>query len=177
MPAADDPVESAPVAPAPEGQASPTEPLGPQGKIAGDDHAARRRFSRLKDAAIEAEYATGRHEETQEEAKRHVLIRVGTIIVGFVVLIAGLAMLVLPGQGIITVIIGLTILARELPWAERLLEAAKKKAKLDELKQQPLWVKGVAWGFTLVAIGVSAWYVFFADPKPELTAALPWNWG
>jgi uncharacterized protein (TIGR02611 family) len=130
----------------------------------------------LREAAIQAEYATGRQEETEEEARRHVVIRVGTIVVGFVILIAGLAMLVLPGQGIITVIIGLTILARELPWAERMLEYAKKKAKLDELKHQPVWVKAVAWGFTILAIAASAWYLFMADPKPALAEILPWNW-
>jgi uncharacterized protein (TIGR02611 family) len=158
MSAADDPVDTD----VPGGAVPPHDPS---------------RMERLREAAIAAEYATGRQEETEEEARRHVIIRVGTIVVGFLVLIAGLAMLVLPGQGIITVIIGLTILARELPWAERMLEYAKKKAKLDELKQQPVWVKCVAWGFTAVAIGASVWYMFFADPKPELTAALPWNWG
>ncbi|MCB1038989.1 MAG: PGPGW domain-containing protein, partial [Acidimicrobiales bacterium] len=88
-----------------------------------------------------------------------------------------LAMLVLPGQGIITVIIGLTILARELPWAARMLEYAKRKAKVDELKQQPIWVKAVAWGFTALAIAASGWYLFLADPKPTLADVLPWNWG
>ena len=73
-------------------------------------------------------------------------------------------------------IIGLTILARELPWAERMLEYAKKKARVDELKDQPLWVKGVAWGFTVLAVVASVWWMFLADPNPELTAALPWNW-
>lgn len=134
------------------------------------------RRERFREAAIQAEYDTGVHEDTEEEARRHVIIRVGTIVVGFLVLIAGLAMLVLPGQGIITVIIGLTILARELPWAERMLEYAKKKDKVDEIKQQPLWVKGIAWGFTALAIVASVWWMFLADPKPELAAALPWNW-
>ena len=134
------------------------------------------RFERLREAAIQAEYATGTQEETEEQARRHVVIRVGTIIVGFVVLLAGLAMLVLPGQGIITVIIGLTILARELPWAERMLEYAKKKAKLDELKHQPVWVKATAWGFTAIAIGASIWWFFLADPQPALADVLPWNW-
>ncbi len=134
------------------------------------------RRERLRDAALRAEYDTGVREETEEQARRHVVLRIGTIVVGFVVLIAGLAMLVLPGQGIITVIIGLTILARELPWAERMLEYAKKKARVDELKQQPLWVKGVAWGFTALAIAASIWWMFLADPKPELAGVLPWNW-
>jgi uncharacterized protein (TIGR02611 family) len=150
---------------------------GRVGDLDGDGHLDRHeRMELLREAAIQAEYATGRHEETEEEARRNVIIRVGTIIVGTIVLLAGLAMLVLPGQGIITVIIGLSILARELPWAERMLEYAKKKAKVDELKQQPAWVKAVAWGFTGLAIAASAWYLFLADPQPALAEILPWNW-
>jgi uncharacterized protein (TIGR02611 family) len=147
------------------------------GDLDGDGRLDRHeRIELLKEAAIQAEYATGRHEETEAQAKRHVAIRIGTIVVGFIVLIAGLAMLVLPGQGIITVIIGLTILSRELPWAERMLEYAKKKAKVDELKHQPVWVKAIAWGFTILAIGASAWYLFVAEPRPALADVLPWNW-
>jgi uncharacterized protein (TIGR02611 family) len=157
---------------------TPDEPTPADHVAAGSKPADRppTRREQLREAAIQAEYATGRQEDTEEQARRHVILRVGTIIVGFIVLIAGLAMLVLPGQGIITVIIGLTILARELPWAERVLEYAKKKAKLDELKEQPIWIKCVAWGFTVVAIAASVWYVFIAEPKPELMEALPWNW-
>ncbi|MCB1030608.1 MAG: PGPGW domain-containing protein [Acidimicrobiales bacterium] len=162
------------------GQESTETPIdhdGLFGDLDGDGRIdAHERFELLRDAAIQAEFDTGIREETEAAAKRHVLMRIGTIVVGFIVLIAGLAMLVLPGQGIITVIIGLTILARELPWAERMLEYAKRKAKVDELKQQPVWVKAVAWGFTVVAIAVSAWYMFIADPKPALAEILPWNW-
>ena len=113
-------------------------------------------------------------EETEEEARRHVLLRLGTIVVGFVVLIGGLVMMALPGPGIVTVIAGLAILSRELPWAERMLEYAKEKARVDELKEQPAWVKGVAWGFTALAIGASLWWMFLADPKPGLADILPW---
>ena len=143
---------------------------------ADDPEHEQTRFERLREAAIEAEYATGVREETEEAARRHVILRVGTIVVGFIVLIAGLAMLVLPGQGILTVIAGLAILSRELPWAERMLEYAKKKAKIDELKQQPVWVKGLAWAFTGLAIAASVWWMFLADPKPALAEAFPWNW-
>ena len=64
---------------------------------------------------------------------------------GFVVLLAGLAALVLPGPGLVLIIVGLGILAQELPWAERMLEYAKKKAKIDELKQQPAWIRVAVW--------------------------------
>lgn len=42
-------------------------------------------------------------------------------------LLAGLAMIVLPGPGIVVIIAGLAILASEFSWAERLLDAAKVK--------------------------------------------------
>ena len=131
------------------------------------------RFERLRDAALQAEYETGHREETEAEAKRNVLLRLGTIALGFVVLIGGLLMLVLPGPGIIGVIAGLAILSRELVWAERLLAYAKEKARVDEVKQQPAWVQAVLWGITIVAVGASAWYLFLADPKPSLADIIP----
>jgi uncharacterized protein (TIGR02611 family) len=54
--------------------------------------------------------------------------RVGITIAGFAVLLAGLAMLVLPGPGIVVIIAGLAILATEYVWAQRLLKIAKEKA-------------------------------------------------
>lgn len=177
MSAADDPVGPSPEDKTPD--STVTDQTGARrGDLDGDGRLdARERFGVLKEAAIQAEYATGRHEETEEQAKRHVVLRVGTIAVGFAVLLGGLAMMVLPGPGILGIIAGLGILSRELTWAERLLEAAKEKARVDELKEQPAWVKAGAWVITIGAIAASAWYVFLADPKPELAAALPWNWG
>jgi hypothetical protein len=54
--------------------------------------------------------------------------RVGVTIAGFLVLIAGAAMLVLPGPGILVIVAGLAILATEYVWAQRLLKVAKEKA-------------------------------------------------
>jgi hypothetical protein len=54
--------------------------------------------------------------------------RVGVTIAGFLVLLAGAAMLVLPGPGIVVIIAGLAILATEYVWAQRLLRIAKEKA-------------------------------------------------
>ena len=55
--------------------------------------------------------------------------RIAVTIAGFVLLIAGLAMLVLPGPGILIVIAGLAILATEYVWAQRALNFAKQKAE------------------------------------------------
>jgi uncharacterized protein (TIGR02611 family) len=54
--------------------------------------------------------------------------RVAVTIVGFAVVLAGLAMLVLPGPGIVVILAGLAILATEYVWAQRLLRIAKEKA-------------------------------------------------
>ncbi|QXC62602.1 PGPGW domain-containing protein [Aquihabitans sp. G128] len=120
--------------------------------------AAPSRRERLREAAIQAEYATGRQEANEEQARRGVIRRVGTIIVGFVVLFGGLAMMVLPGPGVLGVIAGLAILAQELAWAERLLEYVKKRAKIDELKEQPRWVQAVMWTITAGAVVGSVTY-------------------
>ena len=54
--------------------------------------------------------------------------RVAVTIAGFVVVLAGAAMLVLPGPGLLVIIAGLAILATEYIWAQRLLRIAKEKA-------------------------------------------------
>jgi uncharacterized protein (TIGR02611 family) len=116
------------------------------------------RFDLLREAAIQAEYATGEREATEALAKRHVLIRLATITVGFVVLLGGLLMMVLPGPGVLGVLAGLGILSRELPWAERMIEYVKEKSRYDELKTQPAWIQASMWVVTVGAVAGSAVY-------------------
>ena len=49
-------------------------------------------------------------------------------ILGVSVLLAGVAMLALPGPGLVVIIAGLVILATEFTWAERALDKTSKKA-------------------------------------------------
>lgn len=65
--------------------------------------------------------------KTVRQAKRLVII-----IIGFTVLVIGVAMIVLPGPAIIVIPIGLGILAAEFIWARSLLE--KVKTKFQKLK-------------------------------------------
>jgi uncharacterized protein (TIGR02611 family) len=51
------------------------------------------------------------------------------VVSGFVLLIAGVAMLVLPGPGWVTIALGLAILAKEYAWARWLLARLKKTVK------------------------------------------------
>lgn len=61
--------------------------------------------------------------KTLRQAKRLV-----TAVIGFTVLLIGLAMIVLPGPACVVIPIGLGILATEFVWAKRLLERIKNKA-------------------------------------------------
>lgn len=53
------------------------------------------------------------------------LKRIVVAIVGFTVLLLGVAMIVLPGPAFIVIPLGLAILATEFVWAHKLLEKAK----------------------------------------------------
>jgi uncharacterized protein (TIGR02611 family) len=55
--------------------------------------------------------------------------RVAVFTVGMAVLLAGIAMLVLPGPAFAVIPIGLAILSLEFAWAARLLETALEKAE------------------------------------------------
>jgi len=56
------------------------------------------------------------------------LRRILVLLIGSTVLLAGVLMLVLPGPGILVIIIGLAILATEFVWAEALLIQARERA-------------------------------------------------
>jgi tellurite resistance protein TerC len=60
--------------------------------------------------------------KTLEQAKRVIVA-----VVGFTVLLAGVAMLVLPGPAFIVIPLGLAILATEFLWARNLLRKVKEK--------------------------------------------------
>ena len=55
--------------------------------------------------------------------------RIAVFIAGVAVVVAGVAMLVLPGPGLVVIILGLAILATEFAWAERALD--RKSTRLN----------------------------------------------
>jgi len=54
--------------------------------------------------------------------------RVAVLVVGTAVIAAGIAMLALPGPGVLVLLVGLAILATEFAWAERALDRAASSA-------------------------------------------------
>lgn len=64
------------------------------------------------------------------------LRKIAILIVGTLVLLAGIAMLALPGPGMVVIIVGLVILAQEFAWAERLLDIAVEKVAAANVRAQ-----------------------------------------
>jgi uncharacterized protein (TIGR02611 family) len=60
---------------------------------------------------------------------RPLYLRVLIVVAGFTLLLAGLAMLVLPGPALAVIPVALAILSLEFAWAGRLLETALDKAE------------------------------------------------
>lgn len=60
--------------------------------------------------------------------------RGGVFLVGTTLLIAGAALLVLPGPGIAVILLGLVVLSAEFQWAKRVLAWARERA--TDLKNQ-----------------------------------------
>ncbi len=79
----------------------------------------------LRDAAIEAELDTGVREETEEEARRSVLVRLARIVGGFALIGIGIAALPLPGPGWLIIIIGLELLP--YAWATRVILEIRRR--------------------------------------------------
>lgn len=82
---------------------------------------------RLIDAAVEAEFDTGEREETVDAAKDHIIIRLARISLGFLIVIAGIAALPLPGPGWLIILAGLGILSRDFVWAARLIRYIRRR--------------------------------------------------
>jgi uncharacterized protein (TIGR02611 family) len=98
--------------------------------------------------------------------------RAGVLVVGVLILLAGVAMLALPGPGWAAIFVGLAVLATEFEWAHRLLHRAKERVQAaankakDPKRRRLLLVLG---GVLLVAgAGVGWWYV------DRYGWALPW---
>jgi len=114
---------------------------------------------KLSGAAVAAEFETGEREETVQEAKAHIAVRVARMTLGIVIVILGVAMLVLPGPGILAIAGGLFILAKDVAWADRLLQHLRKKVpgipddgKIPRSQIVTMSVMGLG------ALAISAWW-------------------
>lgn len=80
--------------------------------------------------------------------------RLTVLLLGVTVMGAGFAMLVLPGPGILVVVVGLAILAREFAWAERTLDKTKARATDATLKLTSSALGRLLFGLTAASLVV-----------------------
>ena len=82
---------------------------------------------------------------------RRLLRRIAVTVAGSAVIAAGVAMLVLPGPGLVTIALGLSILGREHAWAAALEDRVRARLRADGLEvvgdvsDEELLLKGGAW--------------------------------
>lgn len=95
-----------------------------------------------------------------EHRDRPFVVRALYVVIGFTLVLAGLAMLVLPGPAFLVIPIGLAVLSLEFAWAERLLgralqhgETAKRKAAETTKTQRVLTATAIGCG----AAALVAW--------------------
>jgi uncharacterized protein (TIGR02611 family) len=131
-----------------------------------DDQAADRRLTRherfeaIEQAAIEAELETGRREETIAGAKRSLVVRLVSGLVGLVLIVAGIIMLVIPGPGLLAIVLGLGLISPDVPFAARLLDRLKDRLPQDADGNLPGHVIVMMVTVAVVFTGASIWFTF-----------------
>jgi uncharacterized protein (TIGR02611 family) len=85
------------------------------------------------------------------------LRKTGVTILGWVLVLLGLAALVLPGPGLLLLLLGLVVLSQEYEWAERRVDPVKDKAfdvAAQGVSTYPRIVLSALGALALVAAGV-----------------------
>ena len=95
--------------------------------------------------------------------------RIGVAVVGTAIVVAGLALVPLPGPGWLIVFVGLGVLATEFAWAERLLDFGRRTLRswLRWLARQHLAVR------VLVSMATLAFVAGVVGLALELSVGLP----
>ena len=87
---------------------------------------------------------------------RPLVVRILMILVGFTLLLAGLAMLVLPGPAFVVIPVGLALLSLEFAWAEKLLERAVEQGEVAKRKATEATKTQRILGIAATVLGVAA---------------------
>ncbi|MGB0099592.1 MAG: PGPGW domain-containing protein [Nocardioides sp.] len=102
--------------------------------------------------------------------------RIAVEVVGWVLVVAGLAALVLPGPGLLMLAAGMVVLSQEYEWAERRVEPVKRRA-----------LRGAAEGvettlritlsalFAVALIGCGVLWIW-GPPMPDWWSLPTWLW-
>jgi hypothetical protein len=92
-------------------------------------------------------------------AARRILLEV----VGWTLVVAGIAALILPGPGLLMIAGGLVVLSQQYEWAERRVEPIKREALKGAANSVETWPRIVATSAMILLIG-AAGVLWFVDP-------------
>jgi uncharacterized protein (TIGR02611 family) len=97
--------------------------------------------------------------------ERHRLYRIAVAIVGFLVLLAGVVMLVTPGPGIPVLVLGLGMLALVFAWAERWLERILDRAEqaVDQVTEGSPAKRAALIAIGVASLGVAVALIYLVD--------------
>ena len=113
-------------------------------------------------------------ERAREHTATKMIWRAGVLLIGLVLISAGLAMLLLPGPGWASIILGLAVLASEYTWANRLLapirhqaaRAAARARTMTPRQQVAMWTAIVV---ALFVFALAGWWYY-----ATYGTSLPW---
>ena len=128
--------------------------------MAGEPEQEHSLRERIRDAAIAAEFETGVREDTVEDAKASIHVRIARMSLGTLLLVAGVLMLALPGPGWITIAAGLAVLAKDVAWAERALERVRRRLPADADGSVDRRVVVISIVVAVVGVSASIWWTF-----------------
>lgn len=114
----------------------------------------------LYEAAVEAELESGGREETEREAARHVAFRLARVGLGALVFLTGIALVVLPGPGLIVMAAGLALMAPDVPFAKRWLEKVRERIPEGGDGDVARWVIVVSVAGLVTSVTASVWWTF-----------------
>jgi uncharacterized protein (TIGR02611 family) len=114
-------------------------------------------------------FLDGLRERRERHRERSRIVRAAVVLGGFVVVLAGLAMLVLPGPGLPVLAVGLAVLALEFVWAEILLErTVDRMTKTSDAVKRATRVQQVLLGLLGLLVAAAALTAVYAWDVPLL---------
>ena len=92
--------------------------------------------------------------------------RIGLEIVGWTLLVVGIAALILPGPGLLMIAGGIVLLSQQYEWAERRVEPIKREAMRGAANGVKTWPRIIASSIMILLIAAAGvlWYVGPAAP-------------
>ncbi|WP_419841912.1 PGPGW domain-containing protein [Candidatus Poriferisodalis sp.] len=154
----------------PEAEAEAEPELKPEPE---SDEREQTHSERFRQAAIDAELETGEREPTRQEAQRGAMRRLARTTFGMCVVVLGLILMPLPGPGTLVVATGLAILARDVAWADRLLQKVRGRLPSDVDGKLPR--STIVTMVLLAAAGIAASIWFTVGDVNPIDVALFWR--